>query len=56
MKYNFLYYSLGKLVNNVTKKPKLEEYTNNFEEIDRVLTNKEKDSLTCADRSNYNTK
>ena len=27
-----------------------------FEDIDRILTNKEKDTLTSADRSVYNTK
>lgn len=45
----------GSVVNHEWKKPKL-VCTERFEHIDRILTNKEKDTFTSLDRSVYNTK
>lgn len=45
----------GSVVNHERKKPKL-VCTERFEDINRILTNKEKDTLTSLDRSVYNTK
>ena len=48
-------FSTGSVVNHERKKPKL-VCTERFKNIDRILTNKEKDTLTSLDRSVYNTK
>lgn len=49
------FFFIGGGVNRERKKNKL-MCTESFEDIDRILTNKEKDTLTSADRSVYNTK
>lgn len=48
-------FSTGSVVNHERKKPKL-VCTERFEDINRILTNKEKDTFTSLNRSVYNTK